>query len=269
MGVALCAPGICVCGCAHGKRMFLCGIVWVCTWQMHVYVCMAGMCGGVCVHNRLMFLCACVCGIVCVWQYICFCVCEREILIGYLMAWFCFRHCTWVCWLLYGLVLFQTIHLRWLFVTLWLDFVSDTTPEIFVGYSMAWFCFRHYTWDCWLLYGLVLFQTLHLRCFLLLYGLICFRYYTWDVCWLLYGLVCFRPGTSQWVDSTSMLTGSLTALCVSDSATQSTDIFVCFRLSDTEWVDGTSALTGSQTALFVSDSAPLSEWVATQWWLVH
>ena len=119
MGVALCVPGICVCGCAHGKRMFLCGIVWVCTWQMHVYVCMAGMCGCVCVHNRLMFLCACVCGIVCVWQYVCFCVCERDL-----------------NWLPNGLVLFQTLHLS-LLVTLWLGFVSDNTPAMIVCYSMA------------------------------------------------------------------------------------------------------------------------------------
>ena len=209
----------------------------------------------------------------CVWHCVCvairmfLCVCERDL-----------------NWLPNGLVLFQTLHLSllvtlWLgfvsdntpamIVTLWLDFVSDTTPEIFVGYSMAWFCFRHYTWDCWLLYGLVLFQTLHLRCFLLLYGLICFRYYTWDVCWLLYGLVCFRPGTSQWVDSTSMLTGSLTALCVSDSATQSTDIFVSDSATQSEWMAPQRWLAHKQLCLFQIPHHSVSGWQLSDDWFTN
>ena len=116
----------------HMANRFLCGIVWVCTWQtgfcvalcgcahgklMFLCVCVYGMCA--CMHNRLRFMYACVC-CVCV-ANICFCVCERAL-----------------DWLPNGLVLFQTLHLS-LLVTLWLGFVLDTTPERFVGYSMAWF----------------------------------------------------------------------------------------------------------------------------------
>ena len=72
----VCPWHVYVCGCAHGKHvsvwhcvgvhmanMFLCGIVWVCTWQTHVSVCMACVCAcitdlGLCMHVCVV----CVCG---------------------------------------------------------------------------------------------------------------------------------------------------------------------------------------------------------------
>ena len=85
-----CVYGMCVCGCAHGKHVS----VWYCVGvhMANSCFCVDGMCVCACITDLCFSVCVCVC-VVCVWQRD-VSVCVREILIDYLMAWFCFRHCT-------------------------------------------------------------------------------------------------------------------------------------------------------------------------------